>query len=81
MLKFESDDEKGEFFFRTVEQAFETLVTENRITKKELRFPAGTETRATTYYSIDGISPVAYIWPKSTDPVLRYSIWICANKK
>lgn len=81
MLKFESDDEKGEFFFRTVEQAFETLVTENRLTKKDLRFPAGSETKATTYYSVDGISPVAYIWYKSTDPVLRYSISICANKK
>lgn len=81
MLKFESDDEKGEFFFRTVEQAFEILVTENRLTKKDLRFPAGSETKATTYYSVDGISPVAYIWYKSTDPVLRYSISICANKK
>jgi tetratricopeptide (TPR) repeat protein len=81
MLKFESDNEKGEFFFRTVEQAFETLVIDNKLTKKEIRFPAGTETKATTYYSVDGISPVAYIWYKSTDPVLRYSIAICANER
>ncbi len=80
MLKFESDDERGEFFFRTVEQAFEKLVADDRLTKKEIKFPAGSETKATTYYSIDGKSPVAYIWYKSTNPVLRYSISICANE-
>lgn len=81
LLSFESNDERGEIFFRTIEQVFENLVNEGRLTKKNLRLPAGTETKATTYYSVDGISPVAYIWYKSTDPVLRYSIAICANKR
>jgi tetratricopeptide (TPR) repeat protein len=81
MLNFESDDERGEFFFRIVEQTFEKLVTDDRLTKKEIKFPAGSQTKATTYYGVDGISPVAYIWYKSTNPVLRYSITICANER
>lgn len=34
LLSFESNDERGEFFFRAVEQVFETFVIENRIPKR-----------------------------------------------
>jgi tetratricopeptide (TPR) repeat protein len=81
MFLFESDDTRGELFFQTAQLAFEKLVNEDRLTKKELKFTIGQiETKGTTYYNIDGISPVAYIWLNSTSPALLYSIAICANE-
>ena len=81
MFLFESDDTRGELFFHTVQLAFEKLVNEDRLIKKELKFTIEQiETKCTTYYNVDGISPVAYIWLNSTSPKLLYSIAICANE-